>query len=559
MAKNIFTLKKNLVLDFFMKSSQYHSFELPEYLDFDPLLQKVKRTIGNRRYADCIVEAPENCEAVNLSIPLSKDGKYGLRPLNLANPFLYYFLAREIAEGWIVIKQCFARFAVPHITSCALPVIPEKVEPFHKATTILNWWSSMEQRSIELALDYRYMFVTDITNCYGSINPQSLDWAIAMRGTRFAKADNSDLASSIRRFVCAMQGGRNVGIPQGSTLFDFIGEIVLGYSDLLLHEALEKEEITDGYEILRFRDDYRIFSNDRDQLERISYILQEVLERLNFKMNTSKTKVSDSLILDSIKSDKLDYIAGTPIFNKKGCDFDSFEKHLLFIYLFGHKHPNSGQLKTLLSDLSRRIAEWTKPFEAELQGEDVDLGLQPEQIEEKNIFKKLMIQKRLIGGEPKALISIATRIGMENVSAVHYALRIISQILSTIKDKKQRIQVAGKVRETFMSLPNRDYVEIWLQNLTLSYDSGKGYSNPICQLVSGEAANLWNDSWLKEDIIKSVDINKAIDSRTLKCLSPVLTFREARAYDALQEVNPTSHVAANVYDDDEEFPVIAEF
>lgn len=50
-------------------------------------------------------------------------------------------------------------------------VLAEQNERFHKSTTILNWWNSMEQRSIELSLEYRYMFVTDITNCYGSVNP----------------------------------------------------------------------------------------------------------------------------------------------------------------------------------------------------------------------------------------------------------------------------------------------------------------------------------------------------------------------------------------------------
>ena len=72
-------------------------------------------------------------------------------------------------------------------------------------------------------------------------------------------------------------------------------------------------------------------------------------------MNSQKTKISDSIVTDAIKHDKLAYIYNTPIFNKKGVDFDSFEKHLLFILLFGRENPNSGQLKTLLSDIDQRI------------------------------------------------------------------------------------------------------------------------------------------------------------------------------------------------------------
>ena len=37
-AKNILTLNHEEVMDFFMKSEQYHGFGLPEYFTFDDLL-----------------------------------------------------------------------------------------------------------------------------------------------------------------------------------------------------------------------------------------------------------------------------------------------------------------------------------------------------------------------------------------------------------------------------------------------------------------------------------------------------------------------------------------
>ena len=45
-----------------------------------------------------------------------------------------------------------------------MPLIVARPEPFYKSATILNWWHNLEQRSIELSLEYRYMFITDITN-----------------------------------------------------------------------------------------------------------------------------------------------------------------------------------------------------------------------------------------------------------------------------------------------------------------------------------------------------------------------------------------------------------
>ena len=98
------------------------------------------------------------------------------------------------------------------------------------------------------------MFVTDITNSYGSVNPQAFDWAFSFKDTEFEQKTKNPIAKNIQKFLRAFQQGRNIGIPQGSAIFDFIGEIILGYSDLLLHEAIRKEGIKAKYEITRYRD-----------------------------------------------------------------------------------------------------------------------------------------------------------------------------------------------------------------------------------------------------------------------------------------------------------------
>ena len=52
--KNILSLDSKEAMDFFLKSEQYHGFELPEYFVFDELLQNVKDTIGNIPYEECL-------------------------------------------------------------------------------------------------------------------------------------------------------------------------------------------------------------------------------------------------------------------------------------------------------------------------------------------------------------------------------------------------------------------------------------------------------------------------------------------------------------------------
>lgn len=534
-ARTVLSLTSSEAIDFFMKSEQYHGFELPEYFVFDGVLQYVKGKIGSTPYEECLHNNinPNDLTDVNFDILLNKDGRYAVRPIVLANPFLYYFLVRELCneEGWPVVKSLFEKFKVPNLTSCALPVVPDKVEPFHKSTTILNWWSSMEQRSIELSLEYRYMFVTDITNCYGSVNPQVFEWAFNLKNTKYEFDCRNNIANNIQKLLKAFQQGRNIGIPQGSAIFDFVGEIILGYSDLLLHEAIENAQITVPYEIIRYRDDYRIFCNDKDQLEKISYILQQVLESLNFRMNSQKTKISESIVTDSIKSDKLFYIYNTPIFNKKGVDFDSFEKHLLYILMFARNYPNSGQVKTMLSDIDKRVEEWLTPQEREIKvltlGEEDDF-----------VTKTETYVRKLVGGSVRAMVAVAVQIALENVSVCNYALRVISRMIDSVADTHEKQEVIEMVYNKLANTPNSTYNQLWLQNMTYTQDKANNncnrYSIRLCQLVMEESAvPLWNNSWLKDDIIKQVPYDSIVDKETLKKVTPVITFRERRAYDEI--------------------------
>ncbi len=552
-ARNILSLNHDEAIDFFMKSEQYHGFELPEYFSFDEVLKYVREKVRTIPYEECLKKgvSPDSLSDVNLDILLNKDGRYAVRPIILANPFLYYFLVREVCceSNWQVIKDLFEKFNVPHITSCAIPVIPNEKEPFHKATTINNWWNSMEQRSIELSLEYRYMFVTDITNCYGSVNPQTFDWAFTLKDTTIETGIQSPIAQNIQKFLRALQQGRNIGIPQGSAIFDFVGEIILGYSDLLLHESLQAKakeyegqgKVFPDYEIIRYRDDYRIFCSNREALEDISYILQQVLERLNFRMNSQKTKISDSIVTDAVKSDKLAYIYNTPIFNKKGVDFDSYEKHLLFILMFARQYSDSGSIKTMLSDIDKRIEEWLHPQDKKKETESIlwgDVDLSDDGHLVKTDRKKAQEPYYIPGGSVRALSAVCTQIALENVGCSHYALRIISRMIDSLKDMDEKRSIIDLVYHKLCNQPNSSYNQLWLQNMTYTQDKKQGtspYTLRLCQLVAGKAVEpLWNNDWLKAELTTNIPYESIVDGEILKKVTPVITFRETRRYNEIE-------------------------
>lgn len=553
MDESILSLTAQEALDFMLKPEQYHGFELPEYFDFTSILQYVRASVGEKTYDECLTDsAPDELEDINVEILLSKDGHYGVRQLILANPFLYYFLARELCSqpGWEAMQGCFQAYHVPHITAAALPIVPDKkkVEPFHKSTTILHWWNSVEQRSIALSLEYKYMFITDISNCYGSVNPQSIEWALTCKGTDKEMLSNRTLARNVQKYLRAMQHGRNVGIPQGSALFDFVAEIILGYADLLLHEKLEDEKIKSDYEIIRYRDDYRIFCNDKHVLERISYILQDVLGQLNFRMNAQKTRLSSSIVTDAVKPEKLWYILNTPIYSKskgsyktkekkddktkeydktKGYDFDGIQKHLFFILQFARKYPNCGQIKTLLSNLDKLIQE-------RLQAKTITLkGI----LKGKKIYGSVGILE-----DKRVLSAIATQIAEENVSAAHYALRIITRVVNSLEDDNEKRDIITKVYRRLHDMPNSEYNQLWLQNITYAYHIDDDYKVRLCSCLKGSMQEpLWNNTWLKPELTEAMPCESIINKETLKKVTPVLEFRERRAYD--------EYLLANIHED----------
>ena len=511
MAKNVLTLTSAEALDFFLSHDRYFDCELPEYFDFDRLLRFVRNSVGDKTYEDCTTDVrPDELADANLEILFNKDGRYAVRPMTLVNPYLYYFLVREICaeNNWRHITACFKHYASGNIEASALPVIPEEKEAFHHSTAVLNWWSSIEQRSLELSLEYRYMFVSDITNCYGTVNHQTIEWALSLKGTKHENNECPTLATNIVRFLRAMQQGRNMGMPQGSAVFDFIAEIILGYADALLAQRIKELGIED-YAILRYRDDYRIFCNDRDQLEKISYTLQGILESLNFRMNSQKTKISETLVIDSIKPDKLWYIENTPIFNKKGVDFDGIQKHLIYILLFGRKHPNGGQLKTMLSDLNKRIIQNYSPKSE--GGKGLEL--------KENIA---------------AICAVATQIAIDNVNTSHYALQVISRVVGHMKNEDERRDLIVAVRNKLLNRPNSLYNQLWLQNITYHIDVANGkqcpYSLRLCQLAMGKTREIWNCTWLKPEITKGLPVASICDKKKLKKGAPVIVFRERRHY-----------------------------
>ena len=455
---------------FLLKNKSYFSLDLPPYFDFNNLLLSIDNNLNGKDlknfYKDNKTIPPKSCENVNYKFLHNKDGKFDWRPFEIIHPALYVYLVNVICEkdNWKKINERFKSFQKnKKIVCCSIPYESSN-KKMDKKDTILNWWNTFEQKSISMSLKFNCMAITDINNCYGSIYTHSIAWAVETKN--IAKKDHSDtlLGNKIDKIIQDMSYGQTNGIPQGSVLTDFIAEIVLGYADEQISSEINKNKIKD-YSILRYRDDYRIFAQNEYDLNVILKIITEVLSELNFKLHTQKTSITDDIITNSIKKDKANILVNNYIV------LNNIQKSLFNIRNFSLIYPNSGSLLKLLTEV---YEQQIKP-----------LKKKPKNVEQ--------------------IISILVDIMYRNPKTYNLCVLILSVIFSFL-GKTTINKYINLISKKFKNLPNTNYIDIWLQRLTIANDIARKYSCTLCQKIYSEV-KIWNSDWLNLKIDESLIIN----------------------------------------------------
>lgn len=286
---------------------------------------------------------------------------------------------------------------------------------------------------------------------------------------------------------------------------------------------------------------------------------------------------------DSIKADKLFYIFNTPI---EGCrtsvdadghssvirlyDFANLQKHLLFIYEFSRRFPNSGQLVRQLEEFSKRIEklvdEKKRKAEAKIKRvqlwEEVDLDIEPQPAtsvdepenlldlvpedpddspaEHTNVFAglpKYGYSRRFVESIPP-MVAIAVEIARNNLRAANHALKIATQLLKQMPafEKEKKDEIIRQIYEKLRHVPNSAFLQVWLQNITHDTDDWSErqvYDMPLCLLVANQPVDIWNNTWLLPSIAKAFPQDSIVDREALAKTHQVITFKAKRQYDEM--------------------------
>ena len=466
---------------FFLKPESYCRIDLPPYFDFGRVLRPVSKLLRSKPLASA-TSNPRNHEDVNYAIYSNKDGRYAWRPFQLIHPAIYVDLVNRVTTPatWTSIKERFAEFSKDRKIQCLSIPQESLTKRKDQGAQVSHWWQGIEQASIELALDYSHVFHADITDCYTSVYTHSIAWALHSKATAKVEKNNKKLIGNvIDSAIQDMRHGQTNGIPQGSVLLDLVAEMVLGYADLELGGRVATLGAAD-FQILRYRDDYRIFVNNPQAGEQILRLLAEVLLELGLKLNVSKTTNAQAVIPTSVKTDKRQWMR-----SRQGDA--NLQKHLLLIHCHSTDFPNAGSLLPALDTFYGRLGQ-QKPIQ--------------------NIMQ---------------LVSITVDIGFNSPRCFPVCAAIISRLLGRLGTKKEKLAALARVRDKLAQLPNNGHLEVWQQRLSYHFDPSVSYSESLCTLVEGKKADLWSNKWVTDKELKAaLDPKKVVNRTLLKSLKPVV-------------------------------------
>jgi len=472
--KKIIELSSEEAKNHFLKGSSYFSQDFPSYINFEPILSDVADVLNGQNYKGFQSDDPKNFENVNYSFLTNKDGKFAWRPLELIHPAIYISLVNLICnpENWSLIQERFSDFKDGSIDCCSDPVMSLD-DQSDRATQIKNWWQRVEQRSLIYSLEFSHILHTDVTDCYGSLYTHSIAWALhGLPSSKDKKGEKELLGNKIDTLIRAGRYGQTNGISQGSVLMDFIAELVLGYVDEKINYHLSD---SNDFRILRYRDDYRVFTNSDGRAEDILQIISNQLQSIGMKLGVSKTLLSKNVVEGSIKPDK---VAGIDLQDLGDANAKTIQKQLLRLHSFGQRFPNSGALRRLVSKFH----------------EDIFKGI--------DNFNDLEV-----------LVAIATDIGFVSPATFPAVAAILSDLISQVSSVEEKKRLWNKVHNKMARVPYNGYLEIWLQRVTRpkAVDIRFISEEPICKIVNKNKTILWENEWISsKDLIKALDVSKIV-------------------------------------------------
>jgi hypothetical protein len=214
---------------------------------------------------------------------------------------------------------------------------------------------------------------------------------------------------------------------------------------------------------------------------------------LGLKLGAGKTKLSNSVVVSSIKRDKIDWVC------RKQSEYD-LQKHLLIVHNHSFEHPNSGSLVTALDRFHKRVVRM------------------------KDIFN------------PLPIIGVLVDIAFHNPRTYPIFAAILSKLLKALSPASSAQDVVEKIKKKFEKLPNTGHMQLWLQRISYPISKEVLYDEPLCKLVAGELPVIWNNDWISSnDLLDAIKPELIVDRKKLDKISPIVPVAEMAIFVARED------------------------
>jgi len=192
---------------------------------------------------------------------------------------------------------------------------------YKKYTLLYKYYKSLEYLSLEKK--YRFSGKFDISKCFPSIYTRSIAWAV--KGKDFAKLNKTEKSFEKRfdKLMSRLNDEESHGIIVGPEFSRIFAEIILQRIDANVESKLLQGGLVHkrDYVVHRYVDDYFIYSNSKETIEKIKCFFKDALVVFKLYSNESKETISERPFITSLGIAKLQIERSiTQFFNTLKCE-----------------------------------------------------------------------------------------------------------------------------------------------------------------------------------------------------------------------------------------------
>ena len=292
-------------------------------------------------------------ELINVSFPKTQltDRTFGI-----IEPKIYHDMVWYLMNEWdLITNHLFNSKNKIYSYSFPIPVTKKnegELGNLRAGRMIYEFLEMAENDLVAEAFNYKYILKTDIKNFYPSIYTHSIAWAIhtkkVIRTSGNRNAYDKFLGLKLDKLIQYANDGCTNGIPIGPAISDLIAEIILSAVDTESSKEIDKLGI--DFLAVRFKDDYRILCQTKEDANKIIRILQKQLKNFNLALNDDKSEVNE-LPEGLFREWTADYQQFSLRYKNK-ISYNRFEKSLRGTLKVDKQHRGTGVVDRFLSELS---------------------------------------------------------------------------------------------------------------------------------------------------------------------------------------------------------------